>query len=289
MFRIGHVQDNVVGSDGSSDETDEPRDHKVDGGGEQNTNHHQSPQSPSHTPLTVTIIHTLNTHLNSIKRRHEQLDPGVDVNTDDAMRRSDDDEAEQDQEQDNKRNSIIESSNSSPILSSSTIESTNANANTSKSSPHTPTKSTGLGLDLDGGSPPSPTATAASPPHTPKKSYSFELQSPTSSSPSSSPQRRGSFKSNGQHHGRSRPTHKTKAITTLLPQPASKLLGKTALHDRNVQVASAPPYDKALHIYASKALTEYTNIVNVEYEFQDWQNRLVPRLTVQWPAAFTFD
>lgn len=270
VFRIGHVQG--VGDDES--------DHSGCAGLGVGDNAEDA-------TLTILILRTLNTHLNNIKRRHEQLEPGT------VEKEQENEHGQKEDEGDDKRNSIIESSNNSPILPPSTLSSEHNNEN----APPVSAQAQGLGLDLNGGSRSPPAHPPTTPPRTPKKSFSFELQSPTSSSPSSSPQRGGSggggsasqSKANG--HKRSTDTTHTHTLS-LLPKPASKLLVNVKpeyLHPHTPTHADAFDYDRSHHTYATKALSEYTNILNVEYQYQDWQSKLVPRLTVQWPAAFTFD
>ncbi|TIB09802.1 hypothetical protein E3P92_03365 [Wallemia ichthyophaga] len=281
---------------------------------------HSNTLSQSHS-LTLSILLTLNTLLNKIHRRHEQLEPDG-VSEAEHEREHD---SENEFKQENKRNSIIESS-SDTRENGSESEIGNGGGkggNTPPTTIRTPSAATGLGLEFDGASTSvhSPQLheqlnQPTTPPRTPKKTFSFELQSPTSSSssPSSSPQsgekceevekyEKGEkvdsehsairVETNCGSSAEEETTRTAAAIhTAFLPEPAAKLLINTG-NTFNTQTALSPTdslaYDPSLHTYASKALNEYINILNVEYQYQDWQSKLVPRLTVQWPAAFTFD
>ncbi|TIC27192.1 DUF1765-domain-containing protein [Wallemia mellicola] len=213
-------------------------------------------QNPEASDLVIEIIKQLNRNLNTIKRRHEDIEPSTRTNS--VILHSDEEDV------DDKRNSIIESSDGKN-------QDNNELNNSFK----------GLGLDNNN---------ANNLPSTPKKkSFSFELQTPpkvSASNQNSPTQSPTNTRKSSADNGNIKPSNSNTTLRTLLPKPASLLLnGK----DLNSALCSQFYYNRNLHIYATKALMEYSNIIEVEYQFQDWQSKLVPRLVVQWPAAFTFD
>ena len=216
--------------------------------------------------VIINIIKKLNKNLILIKRRHDELN-NENNNTDDSLIIEDDD--------DELKNSIVETKDND----------NNENYD----------EQITLGLSLKN-LPSTPTKKLSTKSSNKSNEFEFELQSSPESISNNNNNNNNQHQTTSSQH--SSPSNKTsKRLSkrnlklSLLPKPALNLLLNFS-NDFEIDNNNENDhfnFDKHLDIYAIKSLSEYENIINVEYQYQDWQQRLVPRLAVQWPAVFTFD